>query len=407
MEAAQKQTLSMLMPNFSAAQDLIVPHGKLAETLKADIESADSGKFLVAGQRGMGKTTELRRLSALLEGDHLSIFVQFGSQEAITHPLLLQAMAVGLLNHLPRSLSARVVTRFQDWFAKEEESRVSEEGSEGSASIGGKVLVLKAEKGIRHKDKASVTKTSTKSKTLSDLVGRFNDLLQEGNKVAKLPLVFIVDDIDKIQDPASIEDTFIHASHIINSIAAPCVFTVPITAATSSLVRMASLAYADVYRVPAVDVLLDNGSPNERAIGFIIEVLKRRMPYNPIPEGTLRQIVLYSGGVLIDAMRLARGLCKSKILDADFPVDPVALEGEFQKLVDAYKFVFDRHLLWEKLALICKADDKRVIMTDDALPELLYKMIAIEYPGETLWFDLHPAARRLYEQNADVIAKAF
>lgn len=42
-------------------------------------------------------------------------------------------------------------------------------------------------------------------------------------------------------------------------------------------------------------------------------------------------------------------------------------------------------------------------MTDDMLPDLLYKMIVIEYRGKGVWFDLHPAVRRIYDQNREVI----
>jgi hypothetical protein len=45
-------------------------------------------------------------------------------------------------------------------------------------------------------------------------------------------------------------------------------------------------------------------------------------------------------------------------------------------------------------------------MTDDALPDLLYKMIVIEYWDKKLWFDLHPAARALYRDHAEVIDNA-
>ena len=50
-----------------------------------------------------------------------------------------------------------------------------------------------------------------------------------------------------------------------------------------------------------------------------------------------------------------------------------------------------------------RASDKRVIMTDDSLLELLYKMIVIEYSDKGLWFDVHPAARPLYDQNSHLI----
>ena len=72
----------MLHPNFAAEPTMIVPRGTLPEQLLAEIESSSNGKFLVAGQRGMGKTTELRRLLDLLnKGPFLPLFIQFGAQK--------------------------------------------------------------------------------------------------------------------------------------------------------------------------------------------------------------------------------------------------------------------------------------------------------------------------------------
>src|SRR5260370_38464913 len=107
--------------------------------------------------------------------------------------------------------------------------------------------------------------------------------------------------------------------------------------------------------------------------------------------------------MLIDAMLMLRGIFKSKILDPLVGVDVAWAEAEFQQLGDDYKFVFDRPALWQKLSNFCRASDRQAIMTDDSLPELLYKMIVIEYHQKRLWFDIHPAAKKLYDQNAKTI----
>ena len=63
----QKKTLCLLLPNVVPDSRLIVPRGKLPEQLQAEILPSDTTKILVAGQRGMGKTTELRRLTGFLQ----------------------------------------------------------------------------------------------------------------------------------------------------------------------------------------------------------------------------------------------------------------------------------------------------------------------------------------------------
>jgi hypothetical protein len=170
--------------------------------------------------------------------------------------------------------------------------------------------------------------------------------------------------------------------------------------------RIAALPYHGIYRVPAVDLRDENGKRNDYAFQFMQRVFELRMPFNPAPKELLQVVLVMSGGVLIDAMRMLRGICKRKILNPALSVDEQMVDGEFQQLVDDYKLVFNTPQLWRKLSILCRAKDTKAYVTDDMLPELLYKMIVIEYRQKYIWFDLHPAARRLYEQNADVIEKA-
>lgn len=403
MTKDQLGTLKMLQPNFAAGPGLIVPRGRLPEELLAEIQSSDEGKFLVAGQRGMGKSTELQRLVDLLKVEFLPIFVQFGAQESITYPMLIDAMAQALLKEPRVKVNQRLKKRYEDWFSEEEELLNTEEGSEGSASIGGELVILKAKKGIRHKHTKTKTKKAKILKGLPDLLDVFNELLADAQRTASLRVVFVVDDIDKIQDVSSIERTFIHSPHIIYSIRTPAIFTVPITYATSSSTRISGLSYGGIYRVPAIEIVSEAGVTNEEGMEFMKRVLKLRMPYNPLSDEILNKIVEYSGGVLIDAMRMARGICKRSVLESSFEVSSASVEEEFQHLVDDYKFTFETTVLWKTLAKICAAQSKNVIMTEETLPDLLYKMIVIEYRGSKLWFDLHPAVLRLYKQNQEVI----
>jgi hypothetical protein len=241
--------------------------------------------------------------------------------------------------------------------------------------------------------------------TKTELVIRFNELLEKAQKKCKKTIAFIIDDIDKVQDPSSIEGTFIHSAQLISGIECPCVFTVPITYATSTYLRIATLPYNAIYRMPAVPLYTHDGKENEEAFVFMRKVFLRRMTFNPLSAAQLDRVLAYSGGVLVDAMRMLRGVCKQAILDGVDSVNDDVIEQYFQFLVDDYKYVFDTAQLWKKLAQFCNSPGSDVYMTDESIPDLLYKMIIIEYRNPRMWFNLHPAARRLYEQNQAAIDK--
>jgi len=407
MDASQKKTLAFLLPYSAAETTLIVPRGKLPEQLHAEITPAETPKLLVAGQRGMGKTTELKRLvEHLRHSEFLPVFLQFGAQPSISQAGLVEAMAQALYLHPSSKLDEKSYRQLQEYFFLEEFESVTEEGHTGEAGIGGEYVLISAKKKVQRKSLRKTKRTRKPQRDARELLDRFNTLIQKARKASDKRVVFIVDDIDKVQDASSIENTFIHASHLIGQIDCPCIFTVPITYATSSYLRIATLPYTGIYRVPAVELMDVKGSRNNEAFDFMRTVFRLRMPFNPIPPPLLDKILEYSGGVLIDAMRMLRGICKRAILEGTMTVGEAAVEDEFQRLIDDYKFVFDKPLLWQKLSSMCKAANKQAIMTDDALPELLYKMIVIEYWEKKLWFDLHPAARKLYEQNAQIIETA-
>jgi hypothetical protein len=262
-------------------------------------------------------------------------------------------------------------------------------------------VIISASGEISHAKTKSTKKTRRVDKGVVELVDRFNSFVEKTAKATKKRIVFIVDDIDKVQDADSINSTFIHASHIIGNLSCACIFTVPITYATSNFVRIAGLPYNGIHRVPAVDLFDEKHSPNPSARDFMRQVFQLRMPYNPIPSALLDKVLDYSGGVLVDAMKMLRGICKTTIMNPSAPVTEEMIEEEFQKLVDDYQFVVDRLPLWDALAQMCGVKGPKSILGDGLLPELLYKMIAIEYSQKRSWFEPHPAARRLFEQNAE------
>lgn len=401
MDQPQRSTLALLNVSTIPDLDLIVPRGTLPETLESEICSSETVKVLVAGQRGMGKTTELRRLVELLRSGntHQPIFVAFGSQESITETALLLAMANALFSSGELGLTEKSMSPIREWEASVEVAEVVQEMREGGASIGGSVPILSAKAGVSRSRANSTTKKRTVAPTKSGLVSLFNELVSKAEKHCGKKIAFIIDDIDKVQNQTSIEGTFIHSAQLIGSIACPCVFTVPITYATSTYLRIATLPYNAIYRMPAVPLLNPEGAKTEEHFEFMRRVFFRRMAFNPLSGEQLDRVLLYSGGVLVDAMRMLRGICRHAILSGEPTVTDETIEHVFQALVDDYKYVFDTADLWKKLAIFCNARGSDIYITDESVPDLLYKMIIIEYRNPRMWFNLHPAARRLYEQN--------
>ena len=212
----QKHTLSMLSPITALSPNLIIPRTNIPEQIYTEIAPAEPVKLFVSGQRGMGKTTELRRFVDMLEGSEFTpIFLQFGSQEQIGHPALIRLMADGLRAELEAVVDDRSFAKLNEWFSSEESSRITEKGVDGTAGIGGSYFVASAKGTIKHSRPTTVKQTTKTESSIRDLVNRFNEVVEKAEKKGGTRLVFVVDDIDKVQDVESVNATFIHSSQFI------------------------------------------------------------------------------------------------------------------------------------------------------------------------------------------------
>lgn len=196
MTKDQQETLRRLQPTY-ADPSLIVGRSSLPTELHAELTSSEAVKLLIAGQRGMGKTTELKRLLALFDSaDTFAVFVQFGAQESITNPMLVSHMAGQLMATIdsPSEKTLKARDELKNWFYREEYEEVSEEGSDGSASVGGDLKLLKASKGVSHSSRKTSKKSREASRDLNDLIDRFNLLINAVRKSTGKRIVFVVDD---------------------------------------------------------------------------------------------------------------------------------------------------------------------------------------------------------------------
>ena len=402
MNQLERETLANLLPNAKYRSAFVISRGSLPDELFADIQTDNCVKVLVAGQRGMGKTTELRRLEALLKEstDYYPIFLQFGAEEKIDDVSLIHSMAQALI--AGSGLKPKKGSTIDKWFTREEIVSSYAESVGGDASLRASFYFVTAGGGIKSSRDLRKTATETVVKKKADLVQAFNEVVAEANKVTERQAVFIVDDIDKIQDADSVETTFISSAQLLGSLDAPCVFTVPYTYATSSLIRIASLPYQNIHRVPAIGIVDERGASVTEQLSFLVELMQRRIKIDIFSVQQLKRIGEDSGGVIVDALRLARGVTKQKILSADSTVDDL-IESEMQKLVDEYRYQLDAPILWQKIQKFCTTNDAQMFLIDELTIDMLCKMIVIEYRQQKIWYNIHPAVRKLYEQNKDYL----
>jgi hypothetical protein len=218
MDHRQRRTLELLNASTIPEMNLIVPRGTLPETLETEICSSDSVKLLVAGQRGMGKTTELRRLAQLLQSgtSHLPVFVAFGSQESISETALVLSMANALYAQQDLGLTERSMREIRDWESTIELGEVVQELKEGTLGIGSNIPIISVKGAVGKTKTNSRTKKKTVLPSKIDLVSYFNKFVDEAQKKVGRSSLSLLTTLIRFKTSHRLKE---HSSTLLNSLA--------------------------------------------------------------------------------------------------------------------------------------------------------------------------------------------
>jgi hypothetical protein len=136
-------------------------------------------------------------------------------------------------------------------------------------------------------------------------------------------------------------------------------------------------------------------APIEENVKRLLSVLEKRIPDALIEPQIKREIVLLSGGVLREMMRLAQECCRECMFELDMNPERVDVTINSAILKEAAKNLrieYARPLGSNLLDLLAKtyARFSPPDAKSDEFLELLHGLYVLEYENEELWYDLHP-----------------
>ncbi|MEO1146069.1 MAG: ATP-binding protein [Cyanobacteria bacterium J06638_22] len=214
-------------------------------------------------------------------------------------------------------------------------------------------------------------------------------------------VLVIIDDLDKLDLPLVIS---IYRDNI-NALISPgiqVVFTIPIsvvrdvelTAVLES--HCQKLVQFSVTKFYAQDQAhLSDGEAIEANIDILLRILQKRIAPDLIGPDVMRQLVLLSGGVLRELIRLGQECCRECMLELSMNPDKQDVTIDTTILATAVKNIrnqFARSLgsnLYKLLGEIYGQFAPPDARDPDFL-ELLHGLYVLEYENEDLWYDLHP-----------------
>ncbi|WP_448571327.1 P-loop NTPase fold protein [Trichothermofontia sp.] len=365
------------------------------------------GKVVFAGHRGCGKSTLLARLAhKMRENHHFVVFFSIADMiemSAVDHVNILYAISVRLLSAATKQrveIPEKTKDAILNWLITTQ-STVATQDLKSQLGVGGDILKLITAK-LQSESTFREEIKRTYERRISELVQKIDEIARWIQKATQREVLVIIDDLDKL-DWRLVEDIY---KNNINALFQPhirIVFTIPIsvirdielrtilqTAAGSPIQQMEVAKFftkANRHDPAAV--------PLEKKVNVFLEVLKRRLPENLLEPETAQKIVLSSGGVVRELVRIARACCSQCLLKLRSDPDLTEIKISDEILALALRDIrndFAASLGESRYRILVTTYERAepVEITDPEFLILLHGLYVLEYRNDDLWYDVHP-----------------
>ncbi|MBN3944332.1 ATP-binding protein [Nostoc sp. NMS9] len=379
--------------------DLIADLNQLVE----DSPNGD-GKIVFTGHRGCGKSTLLAEFSRQIQDKYFVVLFSIADKiemSAVNHINILFAIAVNLMTEaearkvdIPQSTKEALYK----WFATR--TRTEELNLQAEASIGFDLLKLissklKADASVRDEIKQEF------ERKLSDLVARINEIAALIQAATKQNVLVIIDDLDKL-DLGRVNEIY---RDNIKALCQPnfqIIYTIPIAVLRETFIStiIATETNDQVVAMPVLKIFdkgknrFQNAQPRPETTKILGEVLQKRIPSELIAAETAEKIVIYSGGVLRELIRISKECCRICLRtirrnpSAKVIIDDKILLQAINKIRNDFSIRLgkvDIDILQSVYEQFMPNDPKQAEFLD-----LLHGLYVLEYRTDETWYDVHP-----------------
>ncbi len=386
------------------------------EQLVEDSPSGD-GKIIFTGHRGCGQSTLLAELSRRLNDRYFVVFFSISDMiemSDVNHINILFAIAVRLMVEAEKRqvpIKQSIKDSFYKWFATR--TRIETEELKAETSVGFNLFKLisgklKADAAIRNEIKQEF------SRKVSDLIARINDIASVVYGTTQQDILVIIDDLDKL-DLELVRE--IYQEHI-KALFQPnfrIILTIPIAALREvSLIATIETETNNQLVPMPVSKLFGRGErrqpnsiPKPEPTQRLCDVLNKRLPSELIEPETIEQIIIYSGGVLRELIRITNECCRICLRlvrrypdRSDIKINEAILKEALTKLsldFDTRIGLADYEIL-ETTYREFKPNDPK----EQRFLDLLHGLYILEYRNAQLWYDVHPIVTELLQERGHI-----
>jgi nucleoside-triphosphatase THEP1 len=429
-EAGQNLRLDPLVTQKDLARLGVAYQTELIDELEQAIEDnpAPDNKLIFTGHTGCGKSTLLAELGFRLMETGRYFVVRYSiadtiERSAVDHVNILFSMALELIEKAEKRsirLNAGTKREFYQWLGKHTQTETQDvvkeiELNAEATAKGGIPLLLEFITKVKSKLRVSSVirqEISTEfARRTSDLVAQIDRLQSYIENATGQKVLVIIDDLDKLE----LSTTEVIFSKNIQSLIDPnlaIIYTLPIATLREVSIKNSISRYINqihTMRVTKfyskVDVRKADRVPDDACVKVFAEILKRRLPPNSSDPDTEQQLILFSGGVLRELIRIVDRCCDKVKLELRGRIKRQQLNEPEVKIDRRILDDVITELRLERSEVLGKVDfDMLLAIYNDFQPQdtenqrfldLLHGLYILEYRNAKLWYDLNPIVRDL------------
>lgn len=382
--------------------------------LKREVEASEKkGKLIFAGHRGCGKSTLLKRFSVEMQSKYFVVFFSIADlieMSDVSHVKILYSIGLMLLSKASK-VNVPVAKDIQQtligWI---ETTRKALGETETKSELGMgtdflKVLTAKLQQERTFREEIE----RTYDRKISDLVQKLDRLAAAIQTHTRKPVLVVIDDLDKL-DLSVIEPIYRQNVKALFSPAFKMVLTIPVSAIQEPAV-MGALTSEGVVRpqlfpvtkfYPRADCHNPDAVPIEKHIKLFEEVLSKRFAPGLLQPKTARKLILLSGGVMRELVRLGRECCTECMVQLEIDPDRDEIQIDDDILAAAVRNLrndFARQLQPSFYAMLAEVYQTLKPSEGEEFVKLLHGLMVLEYENDALWYDVHPLVQDLLDRE--------
>ena len=404
-----------------------VPYGErtIAELQQVIEDCSDvNNKIIFTGHRGCGKSTLLGQLKRRLDDHFFVVFFSVANlieMSDINHVNLLFAIALQIMDEADQqgiNIKDSIKKSLEQWFAKRTRTEIENQKAEVSAGFdlwGFIKAKLQSDATVRDEIKQEF------EPKISELIKQINTIAALIEEATQQEILILIDDIDKL-DLSIIRNIFYDHIKTLFQPKFRIVFTIPIAALreiplrrtleTETNDQLKSMEVSKLYPKPDPNNRQQILSPKQETIDIFTEILEKRIESRLIEPEMIQEMILKSGGVLREFIRLASKCCSECLVQIrieperdNIIINQQVLEQALTEIRNDFATPLSKPH-YDILTTIYQTltSDHDTSEDQQRFLDLLHGLYILEYRNADLWYDLHPIVFDLVKRRGYLLS---